>query len=62
MKEIKVVIRLTVHADDRDKEMMDEVIYSHLMDMMEEQDLNYTYKVVDDEEDEELNVEEGELE
>ena len=55
MKELKVTIKLTVHTDDQDKETRDEAIYSELMDLMEAQDLPYTFKVEDDgeEEDEE---------
>ena len=53
MKEIKVVIKLTVHTDDRDQELMDEAVYNELMELMEERELNYTYKVVESDDDEE---------
>lgn len=61
MKEIKVTIKLTVYSDDVDKELMDEAVYEELQSQMEEQALNYHYKVTDDDEEEEL-LEEVELE
>lgn len=55
MKEIKVTIKLTVYADDGDKELIDEAVYGELQGQMEEGILNYRYKAVevDDEEGEE---------
>lgn len=57
MKEMKVTIKLTIHADDRDKELRDEAVYGELMDLMESQDLTYTYKVTETEDDEEQEEE-----
>jgi hypothetical protein len=47
MKEIKVTIKLTVIANDTDKELIDEAVYSALMDQMEDQSLEYKYKAVE---------------
>jgi hypothetical protein len=52
MKEIKVTIKLTVRANNSDMELMDEAVYGALMDQMEDQSLEYKYKVTDDEDEE----------
>jgi len=55
MKEIKVTIKLIVHSDDKDKELMDEAVEAQLQEMLDEKDLNYTYKVVEVEDEEEYD-------
>lgn len=62
MKEIKVTIKLTVYADDRDKELLDEAVYDHLLELMEERDLPYKYKATEVEDDEDEELEEDFLE
>lgn len=64
MKEIQIVIKIKVMADDRDKELIDEAVFEELTALIEERDLNYSYKVLesDDDEEEIEELEEEELE
>ena len=58
MKEIKINIKLTVYADENDKEALDEAVYQELQDQMEGEALLYTHKVVESEDDEDEEEEE----
>lgn len=58
MKEMKVTITLTLHADEHDKELRDEAVYENLLELMEAQDLSYKFKVLETEDEEEYEEEE----
>jgi hypothetical protein len=53
MKEIKIVIKLTVTANDKDEDLITEAVHQELMSQMEDNSLDFSYKVMEEEEDEE---------
>lgn len=61
MKEIKATVKITVYADENDKEALDEAIYQELQDQMEGEALIYTYKVTESDEDEDTDEDVEEL-
>jgi len=61
MKEIKIVIKLTVTANDKDEDLITEAVHAELMSQMEDNSLDFSYKVVEEEEDEETDMEECDL-
>lgn len=59
MREVKVTVKIMVSADVENKEEFKEAIFEELQAQMEEGELNYTFKVQEDDEEEEMFEEEN---